>query len=382
VIDVHARKLAEQALVETDRRKDEFIAMLGHELRNPLAAIRTATDVLELASIDDPRRVGTLDTLDRQSHHMTRLVDGLLDVSRIAQGKLHLELRVLDLRDVLEPVLRDHARQAATRRIDLHTQLPDAPVWVLADDARLVQICENLLANALKFTDINGSVTVTLTASTSEREAVIRVRDTGVGIRPEMLQHVFEPFQQDVQDLARARGGLGLGLAVAKGLVTLHHGSIEARSAGLGTGTELRVRIPLSEAPSAASELPDHAPAPPTRILVVDDNSDVTQMLRDALELCGHSVLVASNADEALAVLRHETVELVFCDIGMPGISGYDFARQVRADVLLRDLTLIAMSGYGQPEDRKRAHEAGFDDHLVKPMDVLRLDKVVSRRRP
>ncbi|MCX4243820.1 sensor histidine kinase [Paraliomyxa miuraensis] len=246
--DVTQQKRAEQALKDADQRKDEFLAMLGHELRNPLAAIRNATEVMKYAAAEDGRLRQVLGVLERQSVHMNRLIDGLLDVSRIARGKIHLDRERLDVRRVVEEVVQDHSARIEARGLELHTDLPPEPVWVLADHVRLAQVFDNLLGNAIKFTEAPGRIGVTL--HHQGKHAIVRVRDTGIGIRPELLERVFVSFQQENQDIARAAGGLGLGLALARGLVELHGGRIRALSAGPGTGTELVVRLPMASAPT------------------------------------------------------------------------------------------------------------------------------------
>jgi two-component system CheB/CheR fusion protein len=249
--DITKRKQAEDALRdskeqlrESDRRKDEFLAMLGHELRNPLAAIRSATELLELYVSDDPRLHRVRDVLDRQSNHMVRLIDGLLEVSRIARGKVHLECKTLDLRDVLADVLHGRSEQLAGSGLTVHQQLPDQPLWVWGDEVRLAQIFDNLLGNAIKFTTAPG--TISLVARRCDEWLVVSLKDSGVGIRPEMLESIFEPFKQDTQAIARATGGLGIGLALVRGLVELHHGTVVARSEGPGRGAEFEVRLPVA----------------------------------------------------------------------------------------------------------------------------------------
>jgi PAS domain S-box-containing protein len=375
--DITERKRHAEQLREADRRKDEFLAMLGHELRNPLAAIRNATELLKLIASEDRRLQRVRDVLERQSAHMTRLIDGLLEVSRIARGKIHLDRETLDLRQIIDGALESRIPQIEARRLELGVHLPPQPLWVQGDPVRLTQIVDNLLANAIKFTDAPGTIHVMLHEETGS--AVIRVRDTGVGIRPQMLDRLFEPFQQDTQDLARAAGGLGLGLALAKGLVELHGGTIEAHSAGPGTGAEFVVRLALTSAPGASSRDKPGAQVEARRILVVEDNRDVGQMLRDVLELLGHDVAVAESAAEALDVLHTRGADIVLCDLGLPDMSGYELVKIMRGDAPLRTIPVVALTGYGQPEDRKRTTEAGFNDHLIKPVNVDALNAVLRR---
>jgi CheY-like chemotaxis protein len=251
------------------------------------------------------------------------------------------------------------------------------PVWVRGDEIRLVQICDNLLGNAIKFTSSPGTITVNL--SSEGESAVLRIRDTGLGIRADMLPLIFDSFQQERQDVARSTGGLGLGLALAKGLVELHNGTISARSEGVGQGAEFVVSFPLTPAPSTEQRALLRAPIPARRILIIEDNPDAGQMLRDMLHRRGHQVDVAESGLEALHMLHEQRVDLVLCDIGLPGMSGYDVARAIRQDPALKSLPLVALTGYSQPEDREQSASAGFDHHLVKPVDLLDLDGVLRR---
>jgi PAS domain S-box-containing protein len=375
--DITERKRSAEQLREADRRKDEFLAMLGHELRNPLAAIRNATELLKLIAPEDPRLQRAQGVLERQSTHMTRLIDGLLEVSRIARGKIHLDRETLDLRQIIDAAVESRISQSEARGLELETTVPAQPLWVQGDPVRLTQIVDNLLANAIKFTDVSGSIHVTL--SEEAGAAVIRVRDTGVGIRPQMIERLFEPFQQDTQDIARASGGLGLGLALAKGLVELHSGTIEAHSAGPGTGAELVVRVPATSSPTARPPGRPAAQVRGRRILIVEDNADAREMLRDILEILRHDIAVAETAGGALDILHARSADVVLCDLGLPDMTGYDLVRIIRGDASLRAIPVVALTGYGQPEDRKRTAEAGFDDHLTKPVSVEALNAVLAR---
>jgi PAS domain S-box-containing protein len=381
--DVTEQREYAERLREAERQTSEFLAMLGHELRNPLAAVRSAAELVSLAEPEDPRLQRAWVVLERQSTHMTRLIDSLLEVSRIARGKITLDRRTVDLRRVLEGVLQDRSAQLAGSGLELEKSLPRAPVWVSGDDVRLAQIFDNLLGNAIKFTPPPGRVSIAL--GTEHGHAVAHVRDTGAGIRPEMLGSIFEPFQQDTQDISRSAGGLGLGLALVKGLVELHDGSVEAHSSGPGSGAELTVRLPLSAAPSAPVTPTQPEGPPRRRILIVEDNVDAAEMLQFVLELQGHEVTVAVNGTEGLELLRLDEPDVVLCDIGLPGMSGYEFARAVRADPMLGDVVLVALTGYGRAADRRRTEEAGFDAHLTKPVELAALDEVLAglaSRRP
>jgi PAS domain S-box-containing protein len=376
-LDTTEQKRAEERLREADRRKDEFIAMLGHELRNPLAAIRSATELIKLTSPEDGRLQRAHGVLERQSSHMSRLIDGLLEVSRISRGKIHLDRETVDARKIIEGVLQDRKSQFEDHELQLTSDLPPEPVWIWVDHVRLAQVVDNLVGNAIKFTEPPGRITVTV--HEEDRCVIIRILDTGVGIRPEMLGRLFKPFQQESQGIARASGGLGLGLAVAKGLVELHGGSIRAHSGGAGAGAEFEVRLPVTSAPREAPQSEGSRRAPRRRILIVEDNTDAAQMLRELLELSGQEVTVVESGREALDALAHHGADVVLCDLGLPGMSGYDLARAIRKDPALAEIPLVAVSGYGQPEDRRRAAEAGFDDHLTKPVDLAALDRVLDQ---
>jgi PAS domain S-box-containing protein len=368
---------AEQALRESDRLKSEYLAMLGHELRNPLAAIRSATELMSRAETTDPSLRRASAVLERQSSHMLRIIDDLLDVSRIARGKVRLALECIDVREVVQRVLDDRSEQIAARGLDLVTDLGTEPRWVAGDAVRLAQVLDNLVGNAIKFTDPHGTIGATIAAE--GEEVAIRIRDTGVGIRKEMLPRIFDTFRQDTQDLARSTGGLGLGLSLAKGLVELHGGCIRARSAGVGRGAELEVRLPLvSPSPRVADAEHERGMAP-RRILLVEDNVDAAEMLHDLLELHGHSVRIAERGREALEALEAHVFDIVLCDLGLPDMSGHDVARAIGRNPSLREIPLVALSGYGQREDQERSKEAGFREHLVKPVDLRALENVLRR---
>jgi PAS domain S-box-containing protein len=376
--DINDVKLAQESLREADRRKDEYLAMLGHELRNPLAAIRSATELVRLVWSDDARLQSAAGVLERQSVHMAHLIDGLLEVSRIARGKVELDVRVIDLRTVISAVMEDQGSIVRDRGLILTRELPSEPLWVTGDQVRLTQVLDNVLGNAVKFTEPPGSIHVVAAAEASR--AVVRIRDSGAGIRPEMLEDIFEPFRQEVnQDQARVAGGLGLGLALAKGLIELHGGAIYARSEGPGAGAEFIVSLPVAAAPTVSVV---EAPAPEVpgwRLLIVEDHIDTATVLRYLLEMHGHRVTLAATAAEGLQLLEQEKYDAVLCDIGLPGMSGYDFARAVRGNPQLREMPLVAASGYGQAADRARAVEAGFDAHLTKPVTLEGVTEVLAQ---
>lgn len=374
--DITEQRKAEQELREADKKRDEYLAMLGHELRNPLAGIVAATQLAKLTRPPDPRLRQAIEVLERQSNHVARIVDGLLEYSRLARGKIHLEYRPLDIRRVLEEVIQDRQRQLAKRNLHLQERMPASPVLVKGDGLRLVQIFDNLIGNAIKFTQSDGLITVIVQAD--DDAVVVTVADTGVGVHAEMLPRLFDPFYQEVGDSARAIGGLGLGLSLVKSLVELHGGRIEVHSEGPGKGTEFRVCLPLAhvevEVPSAPAGLVQQQ----SRVLIVEDNIDAAATLAILLELKGHGVRIAHRAAEALKLLETEEVDVILCDIGLPGMSGYDFVRKLRADPKLRALPVIATTGYGQPEDRKRSMEAGFDEHITKPISIELLEKYLG----
>lgn len=363
--------------------RDEYLAMLGHELRNPLGAIRSATALLTHQQPDNPKLRRVYEVLERQAIHMSRIIDGLLDVSRIARGKITVQLQPLDLRDVVRETVSVRGPHLQKRGLALELTTPNDPVWVNGDEPRLAQAIDNLLGNAIKFTEPTGTISVT--TERRDSSAVVRVRDTGVGIRAEVIPYIFEPFQQEVQDSARAAGGLGLGLALAKGIVELHGGRIEAHSDGPLTGATFELFLPIREAPSETEGSGGSNPesskdgSPSQRVLVVEDNEDAAEMMKSLLELAGHDVQVARTAPLALDLLRQSGADVVLCDIGLPGMSGLDFAAAVRRDESLRNTPMVAVSGYGQPDDRRRTQACGFDDHLVKPVDIRLLRTTIER---
>jgi PAS domain S-box-containing protein len=375
-VDVTRQRQAEGALQESHRQKDEFIAMLGHELRNPLAAVRSATELLKLVARGDPRFQRTQDVLERQTGHMAKLIDGLLDVSRIVSGRISIEREMVDLRGILDEAIQDRLAPVESRGLELRTQLARGPLWVRGDRVRLAQIIDNMLSNAMKFTERPGSITVA--ARREGDEVVVDIQDTGAGIDAELLPHIFEPFRQAEQSLSRASGGLGLGLAVVKGMVEMHGGQVAATSAGPGRGAELSVRLPLAEAPDQHPE-PALEHTGPARVLIVEDNEDAAETLRIVLETKGNEVEVAYDGESALEAATSFGPEIVLCDIGLPGgMNGYDVARTLRDRG--QSAFLVAVTGYGRPEDVRRATDAGFDAHLTKPIEVAKIEDLIAHR--
>lgn len=311
---------------------------------------------------------------------MARLVDGLLDVSRIARGKMALLTAPLDLQELVHRAVESRRGEVTARGLSLEVDAARTPLWLEGDETRLTQVLDNLIGNAIKFTTAPGTISVVL--SRDDDTAVVRVRDTGRGIAPAQLSRVFEPFRQAGNGEAASQGGLGLGLALAKGIVELHRGAIAAHSAGPGRGTEVEMRLPLTAAPPDRASTRGQPTCERHRILIVEDNEDAAQMLHDLLEMAGHEVLVATTGPQAVELLRQREVDLVLSDLGLPDMTGYDLARTIRADDALPTISLVALSGYGQPGDRQRACDAGFDEHLTKPVDLDTLDAVLAQLAP
>ena len=376
----------QQRLAEADRLKDEFLAMLAHELRNPLAAIGGALQLLRRQGwpAPDDERSWSLEVLERQSAHLARLIDDLLDVSRVSRGKIRLRRERLDARLVLERAAEAVRVPAAERRHELRLALPDEPLWVEADPTRLEQVLVNLLGNAVKYTEPGGRID--LSGERDGADWVFRVRDTGAGIDPAVLPHIFEPFTQADKTLDRSQGGLGIGLTLVHRLVALHGGRVSAASDGLGQGSEFVVRLPASAPPLGAVPRPLSLSAPliplrPLRALVVDDSADTAKSLARLLRLSGHEAYVAHDAPSALVLARGERPEVFLIDIGLPGMTGYELAEHLRREGFA-SATLIAISGYGQEQDIQRSRDAGINHHLVKPIDFDSLLALLARAHP
>lgn len=368
------QRQAQEALREADRRKDEFLAMLAHELRNPLAPVRNALHLLRLRAGDPAATDRLREMMDRQVRHMTRLIDDLLDVSRINRGKVSLQRERLDLARLLQIAAEDHQARFDALGVELALSLPGTPAGVRGDPTRLTQIIDNLLENAGKFTGRGGRVTVNLEAG-SEQTWRLTVTDTGIGIEPAALPRLFDIFMQVDHSLDRGQGGLGLGLALVKGLTELHGGTVTAESAGLGQGARFTLELPAETEPAAV--IPRPVAVNPLkvglRVLVIEDNPDAAQSLSLLLEAYGCVVTLASSGAEGLAAVRKTKPDVVLCDIGLPGMDGYRVARAVRAEALSHRTRLIALTGYGLDEDIRRAREAGFDRHMTKPADPEKL---------
>ncbi|MHB1560221.1 MAG: PAS domain S-box protein [Isosphaeraceae bacterium] len=378
--DVTERKRAEEALRAADRRKNEFLAMLGHELRNPLGPIRNAVQILNLVGSKEPDARAACAMIERQVAHMARLIDDLLDVSRIVRGKIQLRREQCDLARIAREAAADNRAEIEAAGLTFRVEISEGSVWMTGDPTRINQVLGNILNNAHKFTDPGGLVTLRLAVEPGGDFAEITVRDTGIGIEPEILDRIFEPFSQADSSLDRARGGLGLGLALVKGLVELHGGEARAASAGAGHGTEFTIRLPLRTAEaSAPPAIPTRTAPRPARVLIVEDNIDAAHSLHLLLRMSGHEVVVAHDARQALNAIDSFRAELVLCDLGLPGdLNGYDLARILRRKPETSASSLVALSGYGREEDRRRAREAGFDLHLTKPVDFVRLREIIA----
>ena len=381
-VDITERKQAEEeqavrrAEAETlARAKDEFLAMLGHELRNPLGTITNALAILNRRGGDDElRRFTTI--IGRQATHLTRLVDDLLDVARVTSGKIDLRREPVELRALARRCV--DALGEAGRTGEHHVTVEGDAVHVCGDPARLEQVVSNLLDNALKYTPSGGTITVRTVVHGSQ--AVLSVRDTGEGIRADLLDRIFDLFVQEPQALDRSRGGLGLGLTLVKRLVELHDGAVAVTSEGSGRGSEFTIRLPVTDAPDASTARDATPPGEGLRqrVLIVEDNADARESLRLLLQLAGHEVETAEDGLSGLQKLTTLRPDVALIDLGLPGIDGYDLARRLRALPEARAMRLIAISGYGQAEDRRRALDAGFDLHITKPVDPDRLQRLLA----
>ena len=377
----HARQLgvALHRLEETDRRKDEFLAMLGHELRNPLGAINNALRILDHGQAESLTRYHQV--IDRQIAHLSRIVDDLLDASRVRLGKIVLEFEAVDLKSVVDRWLDAFGTSGPVRSRTVQLSAPK-PVVVEGDAIRLEQIVSNLLTNALKYTPSGGRIDVSV--EEEPPNGVLRVRDTGIGMTPELLGTIFDLFTQADESLARSQGGLGLGLPLVRSLVENHSGTVEAFSEGLGRGSEFVVRIPLASqgTPSRSSKHTEHKQSLPLRILVVEDNDDVRETLSQMLMLWGHATDEARDGLEGLSRALTRSHDVLLIDIGLPKLDGYAVARRIHDSLGDDAPVMFAMTGYGQPEDRRRAIDAGYDAHLVKPVDAFELQQRLANVRP
>ena len=382
--DIQDQKEMQEHLQEMDRRKDEFLATLAHELRNPLAPIRNSLQFLRLAGTDHTATERAVEIIDRQVNHMVRLVDDLLEVSRITRGKIELRKEAVDLAEIIDMAVETSRPliEAAGHRFEV--SLPQEPVTLEVDCVRVSQVIANLLNNAAKYTDAGGQIW--LTAFAESREVIISVRDTGVGISADMLPKVFDMFTQIGCSLDRSQGGLGIGLTLSRSLIELHGGRIDARSAGAGRGSEFVIRLPLARVdeseklplPRSRTDEDRVGGSQSRRVLVVDDNVDSAESLALWLRLVGHEVRLVHEGLAALEEARVFRPEIVVLDIGLPDIDGYQVAELLRQEAGLEGMLLIALTGYGQDEDRQRCYDAGFDEHLIKPVDPASLEALLS----
>ena len=377
-----ANQLRQQAtdLSEADHRKDEFLAMLAHELRNPLAPIRNALRIMQLTPGNAEAIEAAFQMMDRQSSHMVRLVDDLLDVSRISRGKINLRKARVALASVVNEAVEVARAHCESLELNLAVSLPPEPIYLEGDSTRLAQIVGNLLSNACKFTDRGGSIR--LSVEREAGQAVIRVRDTGIGIGAEQLPRIFELFVQADTSLERPMGGLGIGLTLVKNLVELHGGGIEVKSAGVGHGSEFVVRLPAltgtARPPAPEPAGPEPAPTTGLRILVVDDNRDMATSLAMVLELTGNETHIANDGLEAVDKAADVRPDVILLDIGLPKLNGYEVARKIRTQPWGKAVVMVAITGWGQEEDRQKAADAGFDAHLVKPMEHHSLTRLLA----
>ncbi|MGR8934511.1 MAG: response regulator [Gammaproteobacteria bacterium] len=384
VQDITERKTMEEALIDADRRKDEFLAMLAHELRNPLAPIRNAVQLLQLQGADMAQRHRVRDILERNVDYMVRLIDDLLDVSRITLGKVSLRKERVELTTVMERAVETCRPFLDARRHTLNLRLPCRSVPLLGDPVRLAQIFANLLNNAAKYTAEGGRIE--FTADIEEKSAVLRVQDNGIGIRADLLPQIFDLFRQDERGLDRSQGGLGIGLTLVKSLVELHGGTVAAHSDGLEQGAVFTVRLPCFDSAHAPTMKTGTQPADRQtetglQVLVVDDNHDFAESIAMLLRMFGHIVETAADGTEGLQAAQHFDADVIVLDIGLPGMDGYELAMRLRCAYADRPLLIIALSGYGRAEDKMRAAAAGIDHYLVKPADTERLQDVIAAYR-
>jgi signal transduction histidine kinase/CheY-like chemotaxis protein len=377
-----AEQRARTAVEAAMRAKDQFLAMLGHELRNPLGSIVTAIHVLDRSAVLRNDAAKARDVLRRQADHLTHLVDDLLDATRVATGKMTVHRRPVDLAGLTSQVVE--AFEAAGRTVNHELVVDAQPVHVDGDPMRLEQVVSNLVGNALKFTPAGGTIHVSV--AQEDGTATLRVADTGIGIPPDLLPQIFELFAQGTRGLDRAEGGLGIGLTLVKHIVELHDGAIDLRTDGPGRGCEFAVRLRAVPRPTSGSES-ERRGAPPgrtvaRRVLVVEDQADMREILRIAIEGAGHVVAEAADGPGGVEAARRFRPDVALVDIGLPGFDGYEVGRRIRALAGPSPVVLVALTGYGQPEDRQRAQAAGFDVHLVKPIEMDRVDELLATWSP
>jgi signal transduction histidine kinase len=377
-VDLTDRKLAEIALRDADRRKDEFLATLSHELRNPLAPIRTAVEIMRLARADPELVEKARATIERQLLHLVRITDDLLDVARITQNRIELRRERIDLRSVLYGAIEASRPMIDAQGLALTLDIPPQPLWIVADFTRMAQAFSNLLNNAAKYTERGGQIRVSMEAGGAM--ASVTVADTGLGIQPDQLPRIFDMFTQLQAHRDRAQGGLGIGLTLARRLVEMHGGTIEAQSEGLGFGSRFIVQLPVTPDADVEDDVrrrESTSASVACRVLVAEDNPDAAEMMRLMLEFKGHNVQVASDGMEAIALAERFAPQIAFVDIGMPRMDGYEAARGIRERLGAR-VVLVALTGWGQDEDKRRSREAGFDHHLTKPPEPEVLERLIA----
>jgi PAS domain S-box-containing protein len=374
---------AEESLREVDRRKDEYLAMLGHELRNPLGVISISAQLLRMQGPPSPEAAELRDIIDRQVEHMTRLLDDLLDVSRISRGQMKLNKTVCDLSSTVRQTVEDYRSNLETNSLHLKVHIPDRPLWVMGDRTRLAQTIGNLLHNADKFTGAGGTITVRLREEPGTRDVILTVHDTGIGMEPKLLARVFEPFIQGDHGIDRSPGGLGLGLPLVKGLIELHGGQVLASSDGAGRGFQVTIRLPLRDQPVPTTRHVNSSAvnSGACRILVIEDNRSAARTLNLFLTREGHAVEVAHTGGAGVEAARRFQPDIILCDIGLPVFDGYKVAQQLRQEPELEQVYLIGISGYGQEQDKERAWRAGFDAYLVKPINLSELERLLAKFR-
>jgi CheY-like chemotaxis protein len=379
--DITKQKGIESDLRRANQAKDALLAMLGHELRNPLAAITGAAELIELLDPNDANFDEARSVLQSHVYQMARLVDDILDVSRLNRGKIRIRREPLDVRDVLAGCVQTCRSAIDARRHALTVDAGDEALMVEGDFARLEQVFVNLLSNSAKYTDDGGQISIV--ADQTEAQVNVRIRDSGIGIDREMLPVIFELFRQLTPTLYRAEGGLGIGLNVVKNLVELHGGSVDVSSDGTGTGSEFVVRLPRLNRPvvprlTGVNPSPQSPPAAAFKVLVVEDNADIAHSMLALIRHLGHTVELASDGDAAFSLAKQFLPDVAIVDIGLPGMTGLELAQAFRSQDALRSTYLIALTGFGQAEDRRRSKDAGFDEHLVKPLNFGRLQELLA----
>ncbi len=371
-----------KGIQEADQRKDEFLGMLAHELRNPLGPMRNAVEILGLVGPQDPAIEHAREVMDRQVKHMARLVDDLLDATRIARGKILLRKERCDLREIVKQTTEDYRSLFRSGGVELDLELPDREAWLFGDPTRLAQAIGNLLHNANKFTETGGKVKVAMRLDKATKLAEITIQDTGIGIEPHILAHIFDVFRQADQGLDRSRGGLGLGLTLVKGLIEMHGGTVRARSEGSGKGSTFTISLPIRDPAGRSKPKDEVIPEQEVsgfQILIIEDNKDAAESARMLLTIEGHDVRIASSGREAFKITEEFKPQVVLCDIGLPTMNGYEVAKAFRADPGLMHIHLIALTGYGRQEDQGKAFEAGFDLHLTKPVEPKALRRALAK---